>query len=136
MKNSAKYICKKQFHIIYIILLCIGILLTILRWINVFNEDIVFINSEINSHISNLSLSMIVYLGIGYSWLLAGMKFRYIVILGMILLAGNFICETLMGFMNTTDIVDAIYGAIGLAVSFVYLFFTNKYGLLPFKSEE
>lgn len=35
--------------------------------------------------------------------------------------------------MNTTDIVDAIYGIIGISVSFVYLFILNKYGLLTAK---
>lgn len=108
-------------------------ILTIVRWVSALNDNIIVINSEINSHISNLSLSMILYLGIGYSWLINGMKFRYIVILGVILSAGNLLCETLMGFMNTTDIVDAIYGIIGISVSFVYLFILNKYGLLTAK---
>ena len=67
------------------VLLCTGMILTIVRWVSAFNDNIIVINSEINSHISNLSLSMILYLGIGYSWLINGMKFRYIVILGAIL---------------------------------------------------
>lgn len=123
----------KKFKILLMVLLCIGMILTIVRWVSAFNDNIIVINSEINSHISNLSLSMILYLGIGYSWLINGMKFRYIVILGVILSAGNLLCETLMGFMNTTDIVDAIYGIIGISVSFVYLFVLNNYGLLKAK---
>lgn len=133
MKSVTKYICKKKFKILLMVLLCIGMILTIVRWVSAFNDNIIVINSEINSHISNLSLSMILYLGIGYSWLINGMKFRYIVILGVILSAGNLLCETLMGFMNTTDIVDAIYGIIGISVSFVYLFVLNNYGLLKAK---
>lgn len=78
-------------------------------------------------------MSKLLYLGIGYSWLINGMKFRYIVILGAILSVVNLLCEALMGFMNTTDIVDAIYGIIGISVSFVYLFTLNKYGLLTAK---
>lgn len=124
-----RYKAKKPFLILFIALICIGILLTLARWYSVFKNDFVFINGEVHSHISNFSLSMIAYVGIGYSWLLSGMKFRFIVILGALLTAGNFICETLMGFMNTADIIDAIYGTAGVLAAYVYLFFTNKYGL-------
>ncbi len=78
---------------------------------------------------------MIVYLGIGFSWLLSVVKFRFIVILGVVLIAGNFVCEMLMGFMNTTDLSDAIYEIIGVAIAFVYLFITSKYGLILVNSE-
>jgi hypothetical protein len=47
------------------------------------------------------------------------------------IIASNLICETVMGFMNTTDIVDAIYGTIGTAIAFSFLYFTSKYGLIP-----
>ena len=79
---------------------------------------------------------MIVYLGIGYSWLLRGVKFRFIVLLGLFLTLGNFICETLMGFMNSTDLIDAVYGVIGIAAGFVFLLVTNQRGLMPNSSEE
>ena len=134
MKITAKYSPKKTFTIGFKILLCIGILLAIGRWFSIFNNGFVIINAEIHSHVSNLSLSMIVYLGIGYSWLLSGVKFRFIVILGVFLITSNFICETLMGFMNTTDIIDAVYGTIGIAIVFVFLFVTNKNVLIPINS--
>lgn len=124
-----QYKAKKPFSIIFIALICFGILLTLGRWYSVFKNDFVIINSEIHSHISNLSLSMIVYVGIGYSWLLYGSKFRFIIILGVFLIVANFVCETLMAFMNTTDIIDAIYGTVGVLTAYIYLFLTNKYGL-------
>lgn len=125
-----KYRTKKPFLIAYPALIFINILLTLGRWYSVFNHDFVVINAEVHSHISNFSLSMIAYAGIGYSWLLSGIKFRFIIALGALLIAGNFVCETLMGFMNTTDVIDAIYGAVGVLAVYVYLFFTNKYGLV------
>lgn len=124
-----KYSTKKPFLIAYLALIFICVLLTLGRWYSVFNHDFVIINKEVHSHISNFSLSMIAYVGIGYSWLLSGKKFRFIIALGVLLAVGNFVCETLIGFMNTTDIIDAIYGTVGLLVAYVYLFFTNKYGL-------
>lgn len=125
-----KYRTKKPFLIAYLALIFICILLTLGRWYSVFNPDFVVINAEVHSHISNLSLSMIAYVGIGYSWLLSGIRFRFIIALGALLIAGNFVCETLMGFMNTTDVIDAIYGTLGVLAAYVYLFFTNKYGLV------
>lgn len=130
MKITYKYKVSKPFYTGFIVLIFIGFLLTIGRWYSVFDKDFAIINSEIHSHISNFSLSFIAYLGIGYTWLQYGIKLRFITILGAIMIAGNIICETLMGFMNTTDIIDAIYGAIGIVVAFVFMAITNKYGLI------
>lgn len=126
---TCRYKTKKPFLIIFAVLICIGILLTLGRWYSVFVNDFVIVNAEVHSHISNLSLSMIAYVGIGYSWLLSGTKFRFIIALGVFLTAANLVCETLMGFMNTTDIMDAVYGTAGVLTAYVYLFFTSKYGL-------
>lgn len=131
-----QYKAKKPFSLAYILLICIGILFTSVKWLSIFNSSFVVINAEIHSHISNLSLSMIVYAGIGYSWLLSGTKFHFIILLGVLIIAANFVCETLMGFMNTTDIIDAIYGTVGVLIAYVYLFFTNKYGLIKRSSQK
>lgn len=123
-----QYRTKKAYTIAYIIFIFIGMLFTLGKWYSVFNPDFIMINAEVHSHISNLSLSMIVYVGIGYSWLLFGKSLRFIQMLGAFLIVGNFACETLMGFMNTTDIMDALYGAVGVLVAYLYLFLTHKYG--------
>lgn len=60
-----KYSTKKTFLIAYLALIFICVLLTLGRWYSVFNHDFVIINKEVHFHISNLSLSMIVYAGIG-----------------------------------------------------------------------
>lgn len=125
-----QYRAKKPFFIAYMALLLIGILLTIGRWLSVVDPGFVLIHADVHAHLSNFSLSLIVYLGIGYSWLLSGMKFRFVALLGALLIAGNFACETLMGFMNTTDIVDALYGTVGIVLVFVYLLLLKKRGLL------
>lgn len=135
MKFNYKYEVTKPFSTGYTILLGIGVLLTIGRWLSVFVPDFVIISAEIHSHISNLSLSLIAYLGIGYSWLLTGNKFRSVALLGLAMIAANFVCETLIQFMNTPDIIDAFYGTIGVAIAFTFLVFTNKYGLVPTNTE-
>ena len=128
---ATKYTVKKPFIVVYFILILLGFLLTIGRWYSVVDIDFVVINGVIHSHISNFSLSLIVYLGIGYSWLIYGTKFKYTMLLGVFLIIGNFVCETLMGFMNTTDIVDAIYGTASVLIAFVFLLATYKCGLIP-----
>lgn len=136
MKITYKYNFKKRFSIGYSILIGIGFLLTIGRWFSIFNSKFIMISEVFHYSVSNLSLSLIFYLAIGHFWLTFGEKFYRIVILGIFIIASNFICETIMGFMNTPDIVDAIYGTIGTAIAFAFLYFTSKYGLIPTKSEK
>lgn len=76
MNINYKFKPKKITNILYYSLILLGALLTIIRWISAFNSHIVVINEEINSHISNLSLSLIVYLAIGFTWTLQGIKFK------------------------------------------------------------
>lgn len=129
VKNIYKYDLKKTFNIGYLILVFIGLLLTIGRWFSVFNNEFVMINEKFHYSVSNLSLSLIFYLAIGNSWLRHGVKFNRIVILGLFIVASNFISETIMGFMNTTDLLDAIYGTVGTTIAFIFLYYTNKRGL-------
>lgn len=128
-----KYKSKKPFIFTYLSIIFIGIILTIGRWYSIINPSFVVFSPEIHSHISNLSLSLIAYTGIGYSWLLFGVKFHRITILGAFLILANFIYETLISLMNTPDIIDAIYGTVGILLAYIYLTITNKYGLLEDK---
>ena len=128
MKITYKYIFKNKYTIVYSILMCIGFLLTIGRWLSVFNNEFILISEPFHYSVSNLSLSLIFYLAIGHLWLTFGVKFHHIAILGLFIIASNFICETVMGFMNTTDILDAIYGTLGTAIAFVFLYFQVSMG--------
>ena len=107
----------------------LGAVLTIIRWASAFNSHIAVVNGEINSHISNFSLSLILYLAIGYSWILQGVKFNKVIALGTGILLANILCETVMGFLNTPDILDALYGAAGTILGFCFLALSKRYGL-------
>ncbi len=128
------YKMKKSYRIVQLLLVCFGFVLTLIRWLNVFNSNFVVINSEINSHVSNFSLSLLAYLAIGSSWLTSGVKFRFVAALAAFMIVANFICETLMSFMNTVDIVDAIYGTIGIIIVFIYFYCVNSNGLIQINS--
>lgn len=84
-------------------------------------------------HISNYSLSYILYAGIGYLWLMFGVPFRFIILLGLAFIAVNFIIELYISILNTPDLVDAYFGWIGTAIGFLFLSYVRYFGL---KSEE
>lgn len=130
MKLKYKYNIKKEFNICYLSLVCFCLILIIIRWINSFNSNIVFINNTITSHISNFSLSILFYLFYGYIIILFDVKFRYVIALGISLILGNFIYELFLSIINIKDIIDAIYGLVGCLLSFVYLALLKKYGLI------
>ncbi len=124
------YKTKKQYLIVQLLLFSLGFVLTLIRWLNAFNSDLVVINPEITSHITNFSLSLLTYLAIGSLWLALGLKFRFAAALGAFMIAANFICETLLSSINTTDIIDAIYGTVGVILAFIYFYFASRYGLI------
>lgn len=103
--------------------------LVIVRWMNIFNKNIYVVNENINSHITNFTLSLLLCTLIGYFLFLAGKKYRFIFITGCLLIISNFIYEMFLPVLNTKDIVDALYGMIGVIASLVYLYFVGKYGI-------
>jgi hypothetical protein len=130
-----KFEIRKPFLFIYSLLIFLGLGLTIGRWLSQ-STDFVVINTYINSHISNFSLSLMSYLGIGFILLMKDVKFRFISLLGIVYIIGNLLCETLMTFLNTPDIIDAYFGILGTMVSFLFLFLTKKFGLIPITSKQ
>lgn len=130
-----KYKMKKVFRIIQLLLLAFGFALSIMRWIYSFNNNIVVINHEITSHISNFALSLMAYLVIGSTWLTYGVKFNFVAGLGVFMIIANFICETLLSSINTVDIVDAIYGTIGVVIAFVFIVFAHINGLIKINTD-
>ena len=104
--------------------------LAIIRWINIFNKDIYVITKEINSHITNFTLSLLVCTLIGYILLLTGKKYVFSVMVAIVLAVANFVYETFLPMLNTIDIVDAFYGWFGVAISLGYLYIIDKFGFI------
>ena len=112
--------------VVSIFLLCF--VLVIIRWINIFNENVFVITKEINSHITNFTISLMICTMIGYLLLCYRKKYSTIIKFGLILIIMNLIYETILPFINTIDFIDAIYGIIGIIVSLLYLYFIDKNG--------
>ena len=64
-----------------IFILCF--LLVIIRWINIFNEDVYVISVAINSHITNFTLSLMMCTLIGYLLLSTGKEYVSTIMAGM-----------------------------------------------------
>ena len=112
--------------VVFIFLLCF--ILGIIRWINIFNENVFVITKEINSHITNFNISLMLCTLIGYLLLCYRKKYWIIVIVGLVLISINLIYETIFPFINTVDLIDAVYGAVGVIISLIYLLFIHKKG--------
>ena len=102
--------------------------LVVIRWLNIFNENILVVNETVNSHITNFTLSILLCVLIGNLLLMAGKKYSSTVIVGLILILANVVYETCFPILNTTDIVDAVYGLFGVLISLIYLYFISRYG--------
>ena len=103
-------------------------ILVVIRWINIFNSYIFVINETINSHITNFTLSVLLCVLIGYLLQLFGKRYNSNIVVGMVIILSNFIYEIFLPILNTTDIVDAVYGLVGTIISLIYLYIISKYG--------
>lgn len=88
------------------------------------------------THISNYTLSYLLYGGIGYLWLLMGIPFRIIVIFGVILIGINLIYELYVPILNTPDIIDAYFGIAGTVVAFLFLTYVKFFGMIKIEHAE
>ncbi len=80
-------------------------------------------------HVSNMSISYVLYAAVGYMWLLLGVHFRYIIMAGIAFLSANIIYELWSPVLNTRDVIDAYYGIAGTFIAFVFLLLTKHLGL-------
>src|SRR5690554_4457879 len=112
--KNLKYVPKHTTSLLFFLLLGFVLILFSGRKSNFFKSDYILeILPGFYQHISNFSISYLLYAGIGYFWLLMGLKFQYIIFLGIAILAANFIYELFIPILNTTDIVDAYFGFAG-----------------------
>ncbi len=119
----------KKLTIISMILISVFcFFLYFIRSEKLFGYRIIVINEEINSHITNFALSILICTFMGFISLVFRKKYNVCLLIGVLLMITNILCETIFSFMNTVDIVDAVYGMVGVLFSLIYLYFINIYG--------
>lgn len=129
MKNI-KYAPKLAAAISYFVLLALVAILFMGRTTAFARIDLLAgIFPNFYHHISNFCISYLLFSGVGYSWLMLGMKFKYVVALGIAVLLANFVYELFINVLNTPDIIDAYYGFWGTMAAFAFLWLLKNYGL-------
>ncbi|RYZ45111.1 MAG: hypothetical protein EOO14_26180 [Chitinophagaceae bacterium] len=91
--------------------------------------------ADYHHHISNFSISFLLYAGIGYLWLLAGVGIKPIMLLGAALILVNLVYEWWLPVLNTRDVVDAYYGVAGTLIAGLFLWLVKAVGLTIHRKE-
>lgn len=129
-KSTLKYIPKGWTSLLFFILLVIVLFLFFAR-----TKEILRFNFLLQyfpfyyHHISNFSISYLLYAGVGYMWLLMGIQLKYIVAVGILIIIANLVYETWLPLLNTMDMMDAYYGIAGALLGFIFLLLVQKRGL-------
>lgn len=105
--------------------------LVLLRWIHIFTPQVVVITPEITSHISNFALSLMLCLLIGNLLLSYGAGRRAVILLCGLVMVANLLYEAFLPFLNTPDLVDAVYGITAAALGMMYLLWLEHRGFQP-----
>lgn len=93
-------------------------------------QPILDIVPDFYTHVSNFSISYLLYTAAGYQWLMMGIKMKPILWLGMAILLCNLVYENFISFINTPDAMDALYGLAGTAWGLLVLWGLERHGLL------
>ena len=80
-------------------------------------------------HISNFSITYLLYATIGYLWLMLGVEIKHIILLGAACVVANLVYELWLPLLNTMDVVDAYYGFGGAIAGALFLWLVKAYGL-------
>ena len=92
-------------------------------------ESLVDMIPDFYKHVSNFSLTLIIFVTIGYIGLMIGLKLKHITILGIIFGIINLIFEFFISILNTPDKTDAVYGMISVILGLIFLYAIKKRGL-------
>ncbi|MBN7816968.1 hypothetical protein [Algoriphagus pacificus] len=80
-------------------------------------------------HISNFSLTLMIFATVGYVGLMVGLKLKHIIFIGIVFGIVNLIFELFISILNTPDKTDAFFGMIGVFLGLIFLSAMKKKGL-------
>ena len=126
----AKYEVKKKYLIIYLCIFVVCFLLLMCRCISAIYPNILLLPSFVRFHITNFSLSLMVMLTFGFTVLVFGGEMKIIKIAGLLVAVINISYEVILPILNTPDLVDALFGVFGVALSYIYLVRLKANGLI------
>ena len=77
---------KKITTVTFFTIFALCFIIVIIRWINIFNENVFVISNEINSHITNFNISLMLCTLIGYLLLCYKKKYIHTIIIGILII--------------------------------------------------
>ena len=126
----SKFDFKKKYLIIYLCLIVFDAFLMLCRWLGHIVPNVRLLPDFLLDHITNFALCMLLLLIFGITVLSFGGKLRSITAAALIMSVLNIVYECFLPILNTPDIPDAVFGAIGVAVAYVFLIILRKNGLI------
>lgn len=126
----SKFDFKKKYLIIYLCLIIFDAFLMLCRWLGHIVPNVRLLPNFLLDHITNFALCMLLLLIFGITVLSFGGKLRSITAAALIMSVLNIVYECFLPILNTPDILDAVFGVIGVAVAYVFLIMLRKNGLI------
>ena len=126
----SKFDFKKKYLIIYLCLIVFDTLLMLFRWLEHIAPNVRLLPDFLLDHITNFALCMLLLLIFGITVLSFGGKLRSISAAALVMSVLNIVYECFIPILNTPDIMDAMFGVIGVAIAYVFLILLRKNGLI------
>lgn len=126
----SKFDFKKKYLIIYLCLIVFDTLLMLFRWLEHIAPNVRLLPDFLLDHITNFALCMLLLLIFGITVLSFGGKLRSISVAALAMSVLNIVYECFIPILNTPDIMDAMFGVIGVAIAYVFLILLRKNGLI------
>ena len=126
----SKFDFKKKYLIIYLCLIVFDTLLMLFRWLEHIAPNVRLLPDFLLDHITNFALCMLLLLIFGITVLSFGGKLRGISAAALAMSVLNIVYECFIPILNTPDIMDAMFGVIGVAIAYVFLILLRKNGLI------
>ena len=125
-----KFDFKKKYLVIYLCLIVFDAFLMLCRWLEHIVPDVRLLPGFLLDHITNFALCMLLLLIFGMTVLSFGGKLRSITAAALVMSVLNVVYECFIPILNTPDILDAMFGVIGVAIAYVFLIMLRKNGLI------
>ena len=125
-----KFDFKKKYLVIYLCLIVFDAFLMLCRWLEHIVPDVRLLPGFLLDHITNFALCMLLLLIFGMTVLSSGGKLRSITAAALVMSVLNIVYECFIPILNTPDILDAMFGVVGVAIAYVFLIMLRKNGLI------
>lgn len=123
-----KFYLKKKYLVIYLCLIVFDTFLMLCRWLEHIVPNVRLLPDFLLDHITNFALCMLLLLIFGITTLSFGGKLKSITAAALVMSVLNIVYECFIPILNTPDILDAVFGVIGIAIAYVFLILLRKNG--------